>query len=928
MIIPAQLHNQRFIKVDDSKRPIEKAWQQIGGANYSITDQDFIKWVEDNKRYGVLCGYPNNLVVIDFDDEITQREVLEEGILPPTFTQKTARKGLLHLFYYVDDPTPWKLMDKEKNTLADIQGTGKQVIGPGTRIADGREYKVVNDIPIATISTTLLHKVLDKFDYNKVQEKLQEVTDGLTLSDFEKSFGDDKALAEVRRQLKINDILRDASIPTSRNPTKCPFHSSKGGKCLSFSNERGIWNCFHCSEHGTAIDLWMKINNVSDFVDAKKQLCEKFGIKDTFVIEKKQLAAAPINDLPMVRLPSKNFTNPEFAAEVSKYFVGCESIFFKPDEKNIVEITDYEDKLSKKRIVGFSPIDFKRLVCLVEERVNTYNLEYVKKEEVMVRQSPNEQTISILSKQTPFINALYKIKRFLNYPMPFIDPKDGLIVPKHYPGKGIYDDRFQAYFTPDTPELKLLTIAEAKYILDDILGEFCFKDEVDKVMSKAYIITPMCRGLYSRPTTRTPIFIIQANRERSGKDYLAGCRGIIYEGQAVDDNPIVTGEKYESNNDELRKKLTAALKSGKRLYHSSNNKGFLNNSVFEQFTTSEVWRDRELGKSVYLELNNEIDVSLSANIGLTYTPDLHHRSRPINLFYSQENPNERVYKRTDLHGYILQNRALILSAIYTLIKAWYDAGQPPGKTPFTSFPEWSKIVGGIMSYHNLGDPCVTFDDTNIGGDRETAAIKELAAYMGLYQEADMTLKNSNKVGYTINEIRRIVIDAHSTDDLEGFGGWDFNDKSIQIRFGLLIKRFVGREFHCKQQIKFRDKDGCEEFIHYKVTLHIAKDNDRSNKILYGFTKEVEGNKQPKLDKPIEVVEQIVEERVEDLMPKPVIEQLTYKEAERMLLSILASGGEVYTGALVEKGISDEQIIAFINSGIVYESKPGYVRLLQ
>lgn len=917
MIIPSQLHNQRFIKVDDSKRPVEKAWQQVGGANYSINDKEFMQWVEENKRYGVLCGYPNNLIVIDFDNEDVQRECLESELLPPTFSQKTARKGLLHLFYYTDDPAPWKLLDKDKNTLADIQGTAKQVIGPGTRITDGREYTIVDDFPIATISSALLHKALDRFDYNKNQEELQKVSDELTLSDFEKSYSDDKALQEIRNRLKIVDILRDASISTSRNPTKCPFHSSKGGKCLGFDNNKGIWNCFHCSEHGTAIDLWMKINHIDTFIEAKKQLCEKFGIEDTFIVEQKQAEALIDNGRPMVRLPSKNYTLEQFSADIAQYFKGDERMFFKPDEDNIVEIKKYEDKLLKREIIGFRVVDSKRLVNIIEKRVNTYNIEYIKKREVRVRQTANEQTIKLLSANEDFIGALYSIKRFLSYPIPFIDSSGELIVPRHQPGKGYYDDRFQAYFTSDCPELRLMSNTDAKFILRDILSEFCFKEERDMVLAIAYIITPMCRGLYRKPTARSPIFVISANRERAGKDYLAGVRGILYEGQAIDDTPIVTGEKNESNNEELRKKLTAALKTGRRLFHSSNNRGYLNNATLEQFSTSEVWRDRELGRNVQLELSNEVDISLSANVGLTYTADLHHRSRPINLFYSEENPNERAYKRTDLHGYVLNNRALILSAIYTLISGWVTAGKPPSQRLFTSFPEWARVVGGIMQYHSMGDPCVTIEDTNIGGDKETQSMKELCGFMGLYQLNDI----EQPLGYTISKLRGVVSEAQSREDLEGFAFWDLSERPDQVKFGNLIRRFVGREFHCRQQVKFKDKEGIDDFTHYKVTLNITKDNDRSNKILYGFSTEIEQNKSiPSLKE--DLPRAIKEEFVGDLMPK-----ISYNDAQGMIESICASDTEVYIQQLIERGITEELITEFINKGVLYVSRPGFVRLL-
>jgi len=517
---------------------------------------------------------------------------------------------------------------------------------------------------------------------------------------------------------------------------------------------------------------------------------------------------------PSVQLPQDNHTLSQFAEELSPHFKDCEEVFYKPNEDCIVEIQEYEDKLLKQNIVGFKKVSDKRLLNIIESKVNTYILTTMRSNSVEIRKTPNEQTIKLLSANSTFIKSLHQIQRFLSYPMPFIDKDNKLIISC----KG-YDPRYQAYFTPDTPDLNEMDPQKAKEILNDIFSEFCFKNSIDKIMTLSYAITPMCRGLYHRPTARTPLYIIMANRERAGKDYLAGVIGIIYEGRSIDDTPIVTGDKSQNNNDELRKKLTSALKQGRRRLHSSNNKGFLNNAILEQFLTSEVWIDRELGHNNNLELNNEIDVSLSANMGITYTPDLWHRARPINLFYGEENPNDRVYNRADLWGYVKENRNLILSAVYTLIKTWVDAGCPKGKTPFTSFPEWARVVGGIMQYHSLGDPCQQVEDEGVGGDRETQSMKELFTFMGDYGLNDL----DHQEGYTIADIRQIITEAQSQEQFEGFSGLDLSQKHNQIKFGINIKRFVGREFLCHLSKG-----------NSKVRLIINIPNDRSARVKYCF----------------------------------------------------------------------------------------------
>lgn len=907
MFIPEQLRIERLLRVSDEKQPIDSKWPE---STNTLENKPFADWIIDHEKYGVLCGGPNKLCVIDFDDKIIQQSVIDDNILPTTFSVRTARKKLLHLYYYISggEIKSGPIKDAENKTLADIQFERRQVIGPGSRIPSGQCYEVVNDIPITTISADILHKALDRYNHTKTQEALQDVANGLTLDDFRPKFND-TSLSDIKRQLKISEVLRDAGISAkgSRGNTKCPFHNSVGGKCLAYDDNKdgGLWNCFNCGKGGDVFTLWMEVNHITDFADAKKQLCEKLGIEDKFVPT--PLVVAKPNSKPDMQLPQKNRTVLDFATDLAIHFKNCDEIYYKVDEKCIVEIDEYTDKQLRQLIVSFGAISPGRLFNIIEWKVNTYLLERVKKDEVMVRQSANEQMIKLVSTNQAFKKCLREIKRLLNYPIPFIDPDNNLCIPT----KG-YDERYQAYFTPSCPEITLMSVDQAKFYLYDLLKEFCFKDERDRMMAMAYLITPMCRGLYRKSTARTPLFIIQANRERAGKDFMAGVVGTLYEGRAIDDTPFVTSEKENSNNtDEWRKKFTTALRAGRRRIHSSNNKGFLNNSALEAFLTSEVWIDRQLGGNISLELNNEIDVSLSANLGLTFTPDLWNRARPINLFYGEENPNERVYSRTDLWGYVADNRGLLLSAVYILIKTWFDAGKPKSTIPFTSFPEWSRVIGGLMEYHNMGNPCITIEDEDIGGDRETRDMKELFKFMAEYQHNH---QDANRKGYMMSEIRTAISEAKSSEDFEGFPGWDLSDKAFQTKFGIMIRRFVGRSFNCKSA----------SMGYSKVTLVVAVPNERSIRVLYLFKTDKVITAPPivkKKDEPPAIMEEYVD------MNPTIDVPINHNEVD-MLLSIIADNGRVSIDYLISLGVSEKVINMCKARGIIYEPKPGYVELLR
>ncbi|MEI6655662.1 MAG: hypothetical protein WCP45_12915, partial [Verrucomicrobiota bacterium] len=52
-----------------------------------------------------------------------------------------------------------------------------------------------------------------------------------------------------------------------------------------------------------------------------------------------------------------------------------------------------------------------------------------------------------------------------------------------------------------------------------------------------------------------------------------------------------------------------------------------------------------------------------------------------------------LYRHTDIKGWVRRHRSELLSAVATLVNEWVRQGCPDGPSPFTSFPEWGRVVG-------------------------------------------------------------------------------------------------------------------------------------------------------------------------------------------------------------------------------------------
>jgi len=496
---------------------------------------------------------------------------------------------------------------------------------------------------------------------------------------------------------------------------------------------------------------------------------------DSALLNKEIEKAKENKPKPQIYLPSDNKLISTFAEDIASIIASEKKLFYRPASKDIIEVTNIKEKDTKDEYTGFAELKPERFITVAEKyfipiiEVRAGNRTYVN------YKSMNSSLASAVLCSPQLQESLPKIKRIFTSPIPIIY-EDKLCFPKQG-----YDERFLSWMPSDTPVITdNIPLEQAKMILSSIYGEFCFKDRQDYINAIAGLLTPFLKGLFPTFNTRTPVFFYTANRERAGKDYCADITGIVYEGHAIQEPPICNGEKTGNNNEELRKKILSAMIAGKKRLHFANNRGYIDNAVFEGIITSPKYSDRALGRNENLTFDNEIDFSLSGNVGVGFTADLANRSRFIRLFLDIEDANSRQFKNPNLHGWIKDNRGMILSALYCLVKNWVDSGKPDGKVSFSSYPEWAKICGGIMECAGYDSPCKTDREVfNIGGDSETNDMKTL--FEMCYEEyPDKWIKKQ--------DMKDLI--TSSEDSI--FSYIDFNKRSDQTKFGNKVNKFVGR----------------------------------------------------------------------------------------------------------------------------------------
>jgi hypothetical protein len=468
-----------------------------------------------------------------------------------------------------------------------------------------------------------------------------------------------------------------------------------------------------------------------------------------------------------ILLPGRDRPESEFATAVGKA-IGPKKVWFHHGG-TVVEVR--EKKFSDKvRCLAFHRLKPAEACTAIEDYVEIGTLTQDEcNSRIFSAQSMSERTANVLLQSPQFKRELPRIVRILPMPVPILH--DGILV---FPSLG-YDERFQTHTDPAAPAVIPMDLKTAKMWLHELLRDFNFDGPQSVTHAVARLLTAACRGLISWDA-RTPFWLFTANRERLGKDYLAGITGLICEGFPNEDAPL-----EPHNSTETRKRITSAIMAGRQRMHFANCRGHIQDSALEQAITCKVWSDRVLGANTDVTLPNEIEFSMSGNMGITYTGDLAHRSRRIGLYFPGENPNARTFSHTNLYEWILEHRSELFSALVAVVQHWHECGQPCGQTPFASFPEWARIVGGIMQSAGFSDPCLPDASMeSVGGDEESVHMKTL-----------FKVAHEKWAGERV-ELNQII--GLMTDDGANqlFGWMKLEERSGQTSFGKLLRRYVGR----------------------------------------------------------------------------------------------------------------------------------------
>lgn len=225
---------------------------------------------------------------------------------------------------------------------------------------------------------------------------------------------------------------------------------------------------------------------------------------------------------------------------------------------------------------------------------------------------------------------------------------------------------------------------KALELIEELISEFGFIDEVAKSVALSAILTPIVRGAFQV----TPMHVAKASTPGSGKSYLFDVVAAIAIGQRM---PAMAAGR---NEEETEKRLGAALLVGQTLISIDNVNGELGGEALCQYIERPIVSVRVLGKSENRLVEATGTSMFATGNNITLTGDVTRRALTCTVDLNMEKPEEKIYLNDPVRM-VLKDRGKYIAACLTICRAFMlqsekDAqSEPPTDGAMAQSPEKS-----------------------------------------------------------------------------------------------------------------------------------------------------------------------------------------------------------------------------------------------
>lgn len=269
------------------------------------------------------------------------------------------------------------------------------------------------------------------------------------------------------------------------------------------------------------------------------------------------------------------------------------------------------------------------------------------------------------------------------------------------------------------------TTADVEWALAALLDPVCdfpFVADHDKSAWLALILTILARGAIDGPV---PLFAFTAPTPGSGKSLLPSIAAQIAMGRPASTASLVSDEM------EMTKILLSIALSGAPLVvfddlpDSTLGTSALSRTLTD---TSQMMEGRMLGQSRWVRVPARSVFVATAN-NMQYKNTLARRVVQCTIDPALEAPETRGgWKYPDVLGYVKSQRAVLVVAALTLLRAHAIVGRPAhSESPFGSYEAWDKVVRSALIWAGAADPRAGHDTLHVAADADTEPLRVLVA---------------------------------------------------------------------------------------------------------------------------------------------------------------------------------------------------------
>lgn len=277
------------------------------------------------------------------------------------------------------------------------------------------------------------------------------------------------------------------------------------------------------------------------------------------------------------------------------------------------------------------------------------------------------------------------------------------------------------FAVPPVPERPILDdVNKARQLLaEDLLGDFPFVGEPERAHTLALLLLPFMRELIDGAT---PLHLIEKPTPGTGASLLADVVTYPATGRRV---ASMTEGRDE---DEWRKRLTAALQRGAPMILLDNLRRRLETSAVSAAITADTWEDRLLGHTEMVHVPVRC-VWIATGNNPILSAEIARRTIRIRLDAKVDRPWLRDgFRHQNLRTWVAEHRGELVWAALTIGRAWLTAGRPEWKGPVLGmFEGWSRVMGGVLAVAGVGGFLGNLEDFYEASDVEGAAWREFVA---------------------------------------------------------------------------------------------------------------------------------------------------------------------------------------------------------